>query len=114
MVTSKGGAGVAGAALVALTATLSTHNIIPVAGITLILGVDRILNEVRALVNLIGNAVATIVVARWEGVFDVHTAREVLSAPRVDVYEEETAARDARTEATRELKIPSVARRNVN
>lgn len=114
MVTSKGGAGVAGAALVALTATLSTHNIIPVAGITLILGVDRILNEVRALVNLIGNAVATIVVARWEGVFDVHTAREVLSAPRVEVYEEETAARDARTEATRELKIPSVARRNVN
>jgi aerobic C4-dicarboxylate transport protein len=114
MVTSKGGAGVAGAALVALTATLSTHNIIPVAGITLILGVDRILNEVRALVNLIGNAVATIVVARWEGVFDVHTAREVLSAPRVEVYEEETAARDARTEATRALKIPSVARRNVN
>ncbi|MEX3955667.1 C4-dicarboxylate transporter DctA [Trinickia sp. EG282A] len=114
MVTSKGGAGVAGAALVALTATLSTHNIIPVAGITLILGVDRILNEVRALVNLIGNAVATIVVARWEGVFDVHTAREVLSAPRVGVYEEETTARDARTEATRELKMPSVARRNIN
>ncbi|PMS34816.1 aerobic C4-dicarboxylate transport protein [Trinickia symbiotica] len=113
MVTSKGGAGVAGAALVALTATLSTHNIIPVAGITLILGVDRILNEVRALVNLIGNAVATIVVARWEGVFDVHTARDVLSAPRVGVYEEETA-RDARMDATRELKIPSVARRNTN
>ncbi|PTB19139.1 C4-dicarboxylate transporter DctA [Trinickia symbiotica] len=114
MVTSKGGAGVAGAALVALTATLSTHNIIPVAGITLILGVDRILNEVRALVNLIGNAVATIVVARWEGVFDVHMAREVLSAPRVGVDEEKAAARDARTEATRELKMPSIARRNIN
>src|ERR1700754_4434522 len=62
MLTSKGGAGVAGgvagAALVALTATLSTHNIIPVAGITLILGVDRVLNEIRALTNMIGNVVA--------------------------------------------------------
>jgi aerobic C4-dicarboxylate transport protein len=82
MVTSKGGAGVAGAALVALTATLSSHDIIPVAGITLIIGIDRVLNEVRALVNMIGNAVATLVVARWEGVFDVETARAVLAAPR--------------------------------
>ncbi|WP_184073949.1 C4-dicarboxylate transporter DctA [Paraburkholderia sp. CI2] len=81
MVTSKGGAGVAGAALVALTATLSTHNIIPVAGITLILGIDRVLNEVRAIVNMIGNAVATIVVARWEGAFDVQAARKLLAAP---------------------------------
>jgi aerobic C4-dicarboxylate transport protein len=82
MLTSKGGAGVAGAALVALTATLSTHNIIPVAGITLILGVDRVLNEVRALTNMIGNVVATLVVARWEGAFDAHAAREFLAAPR--------------------------------
>ncbi|MBB5463409.1 aerobic C4-dicarboxylate transport protein [Paraburkholderia sp. Cpub6] len=81
MVTSKGGAGVAGAALVALTATLSTHNIIPVAGITLILGIDRVLNEIRAIVNMIGNAVATIVVARWEGAFDVQAARKLLAAP---------------------------------
>ncbi|WP_414696953.1 C4-dicarboxylate transporter DctA [Paraburkholderia sp.] len=82
MLTSKGGAGVAGAALVALTATLSTHNIIPVAGITLILGVDRVLNEVRALTNMIGNVVATLVVARWEGAFDARAAREFLAAPR--------------------------------
>jgi aerobic C4-dicarboxylate transport protein len=95
MVTSKGGAGVAGAALVALTATLSTHNIIPVAGITLILGVDRILNEVRALVNLVGNAVATIVVARWEGVFDVQTAREALSAPEPNGTNDDTARNGA-------------------
>jgi aerobic C4-dicarboxylate transport protein len=95
MVTSKGGAGVAGAALVALTATLSTHNIIPVAGITLILGVDRILNEVRALVNLVGNAVATIVVARWEGVFDVQTAREALSAPELSGTNDGTARNGA-------------------
>jgi aerobic C4-dicarboxylate transport protein len=82
MLTSKGGAGVAGAALVALTATLSTHNIIPVAGITLIIGIDRVLNEVRAIVNMIGNAVATIVVARWEGAFDAVAARQILAAPR--------------------------------
>ena len=81
MLTSKGGAGVAGAALVALTATLSTHDIIPVAGITLIIGIDRVLNEVRAIVNLIGNAVATIVVARWEGAFDAEAARRFLAAP---------------------------------
>jgi len=79
MLTSKGGAG---AALVALTATLSTHNIIPVAGITLILGVDRVLNEIRALTNMIGNVVATLVVARWEGAFDARAAREFLAAPR--------------------------------
>ena len=81
MITSKGGAGVAGAALVALTATLSTHDIIPVAGVTLILGIDRVLNEVRALVNMIGNAVATIVVARWENAFDAQAARQILAAP---------------------------------
>jgi aerobic C4-dicarboxylate transport protein len=82
MLTSKGGAGVAGAALVALTATLATHDIIPVAGITLIIGIDRVLNEIRAIVNMIGNAVATIVVSRWEGAFDAEAARRFLAAPR--------------------------------
>jgi aerobic C4-dicarboxylate transport protein len=96
LVTSKGGAGVAGAALVALTATLSSHNIIPVAGITLIIGIDRVLNEIRAIVNMIGNAVATLVVARWEGVFDVETARALLADPRA-----------AREEATRMLIEPA-------
>jgi hypothetical protein len=67
---------------VALTATLSTHNVIPVAGITLILGVDRVLNEIRALTNMIGNVVATLVVARWEHAFDARAAREFLAAPR--------------------------------
>ncbi|MGV2287608.1 C4-dicarboxylate transporter DctA [Trinickia sp. YCB016] len=91
MITSKGGAGVAGAALVALTATLSTHSIIPVAGVTLILGIDRVLNEVRALVNLVGNAVATIVVARWEGAFDYKVAREVLASHRSTTDEADEA-----------------------
>ncbi|NTY39074.1 C4-dicarboxylate transporter DctA [Burkholderia diffusa] len=81
LVTSKGGAGVAGAALVALTATLASHNIIPVAGITLIIGIDRVLNEIRALVNMVGNSVATLVIARWEGVLDIEAARAVLANP---------------------------------
>jgi aerobic C4-dicarboxylate transport protein len=88
LLTSKGGAGVAGAALVALTATLSSHNIIPVAGITLIIGIDRVLNEIRAIVNMVGNAVATLVVARWEGVFDVETARAILADPRAALEED--------------------------
>lgn len=78
LLTSKGGAGVAGAALVALTATLATHNIIPVAGITLILGIDRILNEMRAITNMIGNIVATLVIARWENQLDLEQARATL------------------------------------
>lgn len=79
LVMSKGGAGVAGAALVVLTAVLSTHNLIPVAGITLVLGIDRVLNEIRALVNMIGNVIAAIVIARWEGALDVSAARLVLA-----------------------------------
>lgn len=81
LLTSKGGAGVAGAALVVLTATLSAQDMIPVAGIALVIGIDRVQNEVRALVNMVGNAVATLVVARWEGVLDVQAARAVLEAP---------------------------------
>ena len=83
MLTSKGGAGVAGAALVALAATLGSTHILPVAGIALVIGVDRLMNEIRALTNLVGNAVATIVVARWEGELDVVRARAVLNGEAV-------------------------------
>ena len=78
LLTSKGGAGVAGAALVALTATLATHSVIPLAGITLVLGIDRILNEMRAITNMIGNVVATLVIARWENKLDLEKARAEL------------------------------------
>lgn len=78
LLTSKGGAGVAGAALIALTATLATHNIIPLAGITLVLGIDRILNEMRAVTNMIGNVVATLVIARWEKKLDLAELHEQL------------------------------------
>ncbi|TWI67386.1 aerobic C4-dicarboxylate transport protein [Pseudoduganella lurida] len=77
--TSKGSAGVAGAGFVALAATLASMHRIPVEGLVLLLGVDRFLNESRALTNLVGNGVATIAVARWERTLDVETARRVLA-----------------------------------
>jgi aerobic C4-dicarboxylate transport protein len=67
VLTSKGASGVQGAAFIALVATLSVIPTIPVAGMALILGIDRFLSMFRALVNMIGNAVATLVLARWEG-----------------------------------------------
>jgi aerobic C4-dicarboxylate transport protein len=79
LLTSKGSAGVAGAGFVTLAATLSTLHTIPVVGLVLLLGVDRLLNIARAVTNLIGNAVATVVVARWEGAFDETAARTALS-----------------------------------
>ncbi|WP_390897339.1 C4-dicarboxylate transporter DctA [Pseudomonas helleri] len=81
LITSKGGAGVAGAALIVLTATLASHDIIPVAAITLILGIDRILNEVRALTNMMGNIVGTMAIARWEGKLDLAKTRAELASP---------------------------------
>src|SRR5271154_935334 len=65
--TSKGASGVQGAAFIALVATLNVIPTIPVAGMALILGIDRFMSMFRALVNMIGNGVATLVVARWEG-----------------------------------------------
>jgi aerobic C4-dicarboxylate transport protein len=67
VLTSKGASGVQGAAFVALVGTLSVVPAIPVAGMALILGIDRFMSMFRALVNMIGNGVATLVVARWEG-----------------------------------------------
>ncbi|MBB5423656.1 DAACS family dicarboxylate/amino acid:cation (Na+ or H+) symporter/aerobic C4-dicarboxylate transport protein [Paraburkholderia sp. JPY158] len=78
LLTSKGSAGVAGAGFVALAATLASMHKIPVEGPVLLLGVDRFLNEARAVTNLIGNGVATVVVARWEGQLDRNLARAVL------------------------------------
>ena len=71
LLTSKGAAGVAGAAFVVLAATLSTTGTIPVASIALILGIHRLMAEALTFVNVVGNAVATIVVARWEKAVDL-------------------------------------------
>jgi aerobic C4-dicarboxylate transport protein len=70
MLTSKGASGVTGAGFVTLALTLSAVGTIPVAAMTLILGADRFLSEARALTNVIGNGVATLVVARWTGSLD--------------------------------------------
>ena len=70
MLSSKGAAGVTGAGFITLAATLSVVPSVPVAGMALILGVDRFMSECRSLTNFVGNAVATIVVARWEGKLD--------------------------------------------
>ncbi|CAN5132990.1 C4-dicarboxylate transporter DctC [soil metagenome] len=78
LLTSKGAAGVTGAGFITLAATLPVVEHIPVASVALILGIDRFMSEARALTNFIGNAVATIVVARWEKKIDMHTAKEFI------------------------------------
>jgi len=70
MISSKGAAGVTGAGFITLAATLAVVPSVPVAGMALILGIDRFMSECRAITNFIGNAVATLVVARWEGALD--------------------------------------------
>ncbi|MGF7170413.1 aerobic C4-dicarboxylate transport protein [Sphingobium xanthum] len=70
VISSKGAAGVTGAGFITLAATLAVVPSVPIAGMALILGIDRFMSECRALTNFVGNAVATIVVARWEGALD--------------------------------------------
>jgi len=74
LVTSKGAAGVTGSGFIVLAATLQSLHTLPVAGLALILGIDRFMSEGRALTNVIGNAVATLVVARWTGELDLEAA----------------------------------------
>ncbi|HZH79521.1 MAG TPA: dicarboxylate/amino acid:cation symporter [Archangium sp.] len=85
LLTSKGAATVTGGGFITLAATLSATGTIPVAGMVLLLGVDRFMSEARALTNLVGNAVATLVVSKWEGSLDTERAREVLAGPSVAV-----------------------------
>jgi aerobic C4-dicarboxylate transport protein len=79
MLSSKGAAGVTGAGFVTLAATLSIVPSVPIAGMALILGVDRFMSECRSLTNFVGNAVATVVVSRWEGVLDRERLRAALN-----------------------------------
>ncbi|MCU1224001.1 MAG: sodium:dicarboxylate symporter [Edaphobacter sp.] len=82
MLNSKGSAAVTGGGFITLAATLSVVGSIPVAGITLLLGVDRFMSEMRTVTNLIGNGVATIVIAKWENEFDAPRARRILNDER--------------------------------
>src|SRR6267154_2475077 len=79
LLTSKGAAGVTGSGFIVLAATLSSVGTIPVESIALILGVDRFMSEARALTNLVGNGVATVVVSKWEGALDVERMRAHLN-----------------------------------
>ncbi len=79
LLTSKGAAAVAGGGFITLAATLATVGHIPVAGIALILGVDRLLSEARSVTNFIGNTVATLVVSRWNGDYDHAKGQDVLA-----------------------------------
>lgn len=86
LLTSKGAAGVTGSGFIVLAATLSAVGTVPVAGVALILGIDRFMSEARALTNLVGNGVATLVVARWCGALDrTQLQRQLESGPPEEV-----------------------------
>ncbi len=95
MLSSKGAAGITGAGFVTLAATLTAVPSVPVAGIALILGIDRFMSECRALTNLTGNAVATLVVARWEGALDKEKLDAALSGRKLPAPAADDAARGA-------------------
>jgi aerobic C4-dicarboxylate transport protein len=84
ILTSKGASGVQGAAFIALVGTLAVVPAIPVAGMALILGIDRFMSMFRGLVNMIGNGVATLVIARWEGELNRDVLRRQLATPASD------------------------------
>jgi len=92
VLTSKGASGVQGAAFIVLVGTLMVVPTIPVAGMALILGIDRFMSMARAVVNMIGNGVATIVVARWENEIDPVTLRDRLAVPFSITSEEPAVA----------------------
>ncbi|MEW5680011.1 dicarboxylate/amino acid:cation symporter [Comamonas kerstersii] len=91
MLSSKGAAGVTGAGFITLAATLAVVPEVPVAGMALILGVDRFMSECRSITNFIGNAVATVVVSRWEKGVDMQRLNAVLDGQNVPPLEEAPA-----------------------
>ena len=101
LLTSKGAAGVTGSGFIVLAATLSAVGHVPVAGLALILGIDRFMSEARALTNLVGNGVATVVVAKWCGELDVDRMKQQLA--------HETEAEAAEPEAVLDLKETHLA-----
>ena len=84
LLTSKGAAGITGSGFIVLAATLSAVGGVPVAGLALILGIDRFMSEARALTNLVGNGVATLVVAKWTGDLDMQRLHEGLNNPNAN------------------------------
>jgi aerobic C4-dicarboxylate transport protein len=84
LLTSKGAAGITGSGFIVLAATLSAVGGVPVAGLALILGIDRFMSEARALTNLVGNGVATLVVAKWTGDLDMQRLHDGLNNPTAE------------------------------
>ena len=105
MLTSKGASGITGAGFITLASTLAVVPTVPVAGMALILGIDRFMSECRALTNIIGNGVATVVVSKWEKSLDVEQMNAALSG-EVPVPEVEAAE----AEANLGLPVSQVAR----
>jgi aerobic C4-dicarboxylate transport protein len=99
LLTSKGASGVTGSGFIVLAATLSSVPTIPVAGLALILGIDRFMSEARALTNLIGNGVATIVVSKWERELDHAQMERGLRRDVEEELEEEATLKHAATKA---------------
>lgn len=95
MLSSKGAAGITGAGFVTLAATLSVVPTLPVEAMALILGVDRFMSECRALTNFVGNAVATLVVARWEGELDQEALQDALNGNPRPLASDHASAQDA-------------------
>jgi len=78
MITSKGASGVTGAGFITLAATLATIPAVPIESLAILVGIDRFMSECRALTNLIGNGVATLVISRWEGEVSAETLQSRL------------------------------------
>jgi aerobic C4-dicarboxylate transport protein len=98
LLTSKGAAGITGSGFIVLAATLSAVGTVPVAGLALILGIDRFMSEARALTNLIGNGVATIVVAKWTGELNTQQLTARLDNQDWRAAEEPEALLDVKSE----------------
>ncbi len=81
MITSKGASGVTGAGFVTLAATLAIVPDIPIQSLALLLGIDKFMSECRALTNLVGNGVATVVISRWENELDADKLHEAMANP---------------------------------
>jgi len=91
VLTSKGASGVTGAAFIALVGTMMVIPTIPVAGMAIILGIDRFMSMLRATINMLGNGLATVVVARWEHEVDGASLREALSRSEAEVRTQRAA-----------------------
>jgi len=91
MLTSKGASGITGAGFITLAATLAVVPTIPVAGMALILGIDRFMSECRALTNFVGNGVASVVVSKWENELDKERMDAVLSGHYVEEHAKHAA-----------------------